>query len=209
MATPLVKQLRAVTLRKAVYPTITVVLVAATTVCFISSARFLGTSVNRSLAVNTEEGTASPESTFTDFLTVANKLGIATSTEAGTPPAPEAPATTPLTAPATEPTATATTTTSTSDRASVTIALLNSTKTIGLAADLKTILEAAGFRVTKTGNQSPTEAVTLVEAKVNIAANATFIADLRTAVSQKYAPADTQTLAEDSPYDVVVVIGEK
>lgn len=89
---------------------------------------------------------------------------------------------------------------------SVKVAVFSTVNVKGAAATLKNELTAAGFTVATIGNQRPTQTETTLKVK---AGSSEFSDDLRAVVEKKYSVTVVGTLEETSPYDAVVVIGQK
>jgi hypothetical protein len=186
---------------------------------FLSGAKFLSNSINKTFTVE-PSGIESDLTriNFSNLDVVAKKLGIeikASGTSTSPNPTPAEPpvvepppptqneVTGPI-APAPAPTP------AVEDKKSLKIEVLNSTKTAGLAGELKTLIEAGGFTVEKTGNSSPTVETTTIQAKADKQASfPTSLSDLKQIVSTKYPVATIDTLSADSPYDVIITIGKK
>lgn len=86
------------------------------------------------------------------------------------------------------------------------VAVFSTISVRGAAANLKLQLETAGFTVATIGNERPT----LTSTSVKMKKSAQELADaLRTVVEKKYAVTSVETLEETSPYDAVIMIGER
>ena len=85
------------------------------------------------------------------------------------------------------------------------ISVLNSTKTSGLAAGLKKILEESGFVVGKTGNTSPVLTETVIKIKKG---KEKYKDSIVSAISAKYSVNGFPELPENDPYDIVIIIGK-
>lgn len=96
------------------------------------------------------------------------------------------------------------------DKTLLKIQVLNSTETTGLAGSLKEELVQAGFLVDNTGNFSTIQELTQVKIKEGKAASFPVSVDeLKQIVAEKYTlEEETQNLEPDSPYDIIIIIGE-
>lgn len=92
-------------------------------------------------------------------------------------------------------------------KAPLKISILNGTKTSGLAGELKRTIEAAGWPVTKIGNQTTPASRTRFSIKTGLVQAASEIERLKSLVIAKYPDTVTETLAADSGYDIEIVIG--
>ena len=211
----ILSRLKEIKIRGLIYPSISGLFILIALILFIFSANFISKHINLAL-----EGGEAPGSILSlnksDFEPIKNKLNIEINESAEVNQAPaqvNAPIETKTTATETLPIENTGTTTISSapeaitpeERASLKISVLNSTKTSGLAAELKKILETSEFTVGKTGNISPTiDGVTL---KIKIGKEK-FKDSLVSAVSAKYTISEFQEIPESDPYDIVIIIGK-
>ncbi len=202
--------------RKLIYPSISGLFILLSLILFVLSANFVSRHVNRALDGDVTAGDILSLNK-NDFEPIKNKLNIritkAVSGEPGAPaeispsPAPESPA---IETPASETAASSTpapeiVAVTTEEKAALKISILNSTKTSGLAAELKKVLEEKGFGVEKTGNYSPTISGTIIRIKTGKEKFKEMVAE---AVSQKYPVSGYEEIPESDPYDIVVIIGK-
>lgn len=219
-------KLKTIGWRSYVYPAISTALLLVLIILVIAAGRYLSDSINRIFSI-TDDSVESQlvRVNFTTLNLVAGKLGLKVKPEGSAPETGETPSEQEETLPEESlpnpnellgpflpggtPAPTPTPAPSTPEiKANLKIRVLNSTSTSGLAGQLRTSLTQAGFAA-DVGNITPTEATTVI--RVKAAAAASFpnsIAELKQVVSQTYAPID-QTLADDDPYDVVIVIGNQ
>jgi hypothetical protein len=202
------------------YPTITVLLFIVVGILFWRMAIFLSTSVRSTffsqnqfagqlIVINLPNlelvakklSVTLPETASTPIEIISPLDLIATSTPTSTP-------VTPSTTPVTIIEEVATTTISIENKKDLTIEILNSTATRGLAGVLKTTLENAGFVVITTGNQATIEPLTLIKVKASKNTYTTSLQELTTLVSKKYSP-QQEMLDETSAVDIQIVIGTK
>jgi hypothetical protein len=87
-----------------------------------------------------------------------------------------------------------------------TIAVINSTLTAGLASNLRTDLENADLDVARVGNSKPAVDKTIIKVKNSVSANSSYLTEIKKIVSEKY-DFVTETLNENSPQDIEIVIG--
>lgn len=92
------------------------------------------------------------------------------------------------------------------DKKSIKIEILNSTKTKGLAAELKILLENRGFIVTKIGNQPLIEKITVIKIKDAINQSSIY-GELLDIISQKYPSTTNQLLEDANEFDAIITIG--
>lgn len=94
------------------------------------------------------------------------------------------------------------------DKSIIKIQVLNSVKTAGLAANLKSQLETAGFQNIKTGNQSAEEPVSLIKTKKSFE-NSLLLNEIKEIILKKYQLDALQMIDETSEFDAIIVIGKK
>lgn len=92
------------------------------------------------------------------------------------------------------------------DKTAVKIKVINSTKTRGLAKELKTILEADGFLVNEMDTISPALATTTIKIKES---KKNYNPLVRESVSKKYPEAEDKVLEEKENFDIIIIIGSK
>lgn len=88
------------------------------------------------------------------------------------------------------------------------ISIVNSTKTSGLAAKLKTSLENIGYLVSNISSQTKTENTSLIMIKNDIENLSEAEIKLIEMVGNQY-EIKKEGLPSDSPYDIVIIIGSK
>jgi len=219
----LLEKFKSLEWKKLIYPAISGFFFIITLLLFLSGAKFLSNSINKTFTV--ESSSIESDLTrinFNNLDVVAKKLGIEIkSSETSTSPNPtpvEVPAPQPEPPPVSQnenevagPVApTPAPTPAVEDKKSLKIEVLNSTKTAGLAGELKTLIENSGYVVEKTGNSSPVAETTSIKVKAETqSAFPTSVAELKQIVSSKYSSAAIDTLEPDSPYNIVITIGKK
>ncbi|MEK9154835.1 MAG: LytR C-terminal domain-containing protein [Patescibacteria group bacterium] len=191
--------LKKIKLKKVIYPIITLGILLIVAIVFAYSAKFLSHSINKALFLDS----ALAESLLIKldlgkFNLIANKLSIEINLVVPEKPQVEE-AAIPLEESKKDDIESAQL-----DKTAVKIAILNSTKTKGLAADLENFLITAGFLIEHTGNTSPLEASTVIKIKESKNNYKTLI---REAVSQKYQLAEDQILQESEENDIIIIIG--
>jgi len=204
------ESLKKIKAKQAAYPVISICCVVAVAVIFFRSAVFISHTINSSFSVDDKSvEDAKLKIDLATYYTIARKLGISTPTpepkpgeneDAGTSPQPSlepGSSVSPSPSPSVSPSA----------KSSLSISVLNSTPTSGLAGELKTQLAQAGFMVSKTGNQTPVQAVTLI--KVGSKVSDEVFAEIYAVVTQKYSGAKRETLESSSAFDIEIVIGSK
>ncbi len=211
----ILSRLKEIKIRGLIYPSISGLFILIALMLFIFSANFISKHINLAL-----EGGEAPGSILSlnksDFEPIKNKLNIEINESAEVNQAPaqvNAPIETKTTATETLPIENTGTTTISSapeaitpeERASLKISVLNSTKTSGLAAVLKKVLEESGFVVEKTGNTSPALTETVIKIKKG---KEKYKDILVQAVSTKYSVSNFQEIPESDLYDIVVIIGK-
>lgn len=92
-------------------------------------------------------------------------------------------------------------------KSAVAVSIMNSTKTSGLAGELKTKIVQAGYTVASTGNQANVEPVTLIKASSDIPEE--ILNEIQTLVAQKYTEAKRETLPTSATLRIDIVIGTK
>lgn len=210
----ILSKLKEIRVRKLVYPSISGLFILAALTLFVFSANFVSKHINRALDDGEFSGNILSLNK-NDFEPVSKKLNIKINENAviqietaasEQPPAVE---TTPAqnTATSTEATSTppAAPGVTTEEKLALKISVLNSTKTSGLAAGLKKILEESGFSVGNTGNTSPAIDGTLIKLKTG---KEKFKESLVSAISAKYSSINFQEIPEDNSYDIIVIIGK-
>lgn len=86
------------------------------------------------------------------------------------------------------------------------INIMNGSGIVGEAAKVKTLIEAGGFKVSKTGNASSYDFTkTVIKAKADVPAS--YLEKLTTTLSKTYVLDASQVLAISSPDSVQVIIG--
>ncbi|HEX8994344.1 MAG TPA: LytR C-terminal domain-containing protein [Candidatus Paceibacterota bacterium] len=179
--------------RTAFFPIASAVIALIILVLFLVSSRTILT-----LIQNMEsDGRSTPISTVDaqSIETVAHKVGIVLDLSAtSTPPATVTPG---------NATPGAATSASITPTPALRIEILNGTGRSGLAGQLKTLFEQAGFAVAQTGN-APATRTTAVRLKSDAISQESAIMAI---VGKQYPGATTEALPDTSTYDVVVVIG--
>ncbi len=205
-------------IKKIIYPAILFIFIAATAVIFFKVAQFLSKNIDRVFYDPAEQSANSllTDIDFPKLLSVADKLGITINLEAPVEQAPEpqnqdiATSTSPEQATSTQiATSTSIIPVPTIDKTLLKIAVLNSTKTKGLAGELKNLLTAAGFNVLETKNWAQLFENTLIKIKEDKKIYIGTIDEIKEIVSEKYASAEIQTLEESSKFDIEIIIGAK
>jgi hypothetical protein len=88
------------------------------------------------------------------------------------------------------------------------VEILNGSSVGGEASRQKATLETAGFTISSVGNADNSDYTnTIIKAKKEV--DPGFIAKLKSTLGDTFMVGDTQSLAEDSPVPVVVIIGTK
>lgn len=210
----ILSKLKEIRVRKLVYPSISGLFILAALTLFVFSANFVSKHINRALDDGEFSGNILSLNK-NDFEPVSKKLNIKINENAVIPietaasEQPPAVETTPAqnTATSTEATSTppAAPSITAEEKLSLKISVLNSTKTSGLAAGLKKVLEESGFVVEKTGNTSPVLTETILKIKIG---KEKYKDVLVKAVSSKYPVSNSQEISADDPYDVIIVIGK-
>ena len=211
----ILSRLKEIKIRGLIYPSISGLFILIALMLFVFSANFISKHINLAL-----EGSEAPGSILSlnksDFEPIKNKLNIEINESAEVNQAPaqiNAPIetkTTVIETPLIENTGTTTISSAPEaitpeERASLKISVLNSTKTSGLAAVLKKVLEESGFVVEKTGNTSPALTETVIKIKKG---KEKYKDILVQAVSTKYSVSNFQEIPESDLYDIVVIIGK-
>lgn len=202
------------------YPTITVLLFILVGILFWRMATFLSASVRSTFVSQNQFAGQLIVINLPNVELVAKKLSVMlpepTSNSAGeTAPISEttiSTTSTPITT-STTPITTVKEVATTSDsimenKKDLTIEILNSTATRGLAGALKTVLENAGFIVRTIGNQATIEPITLIKVKESKNIYTNSIQELIALVGKKYSP-QQEVLDEASTVDIQIVIGTR
>lgn len=199
------KNLKNLKLKQIVYPAAFGAVAILAITFFAKTIVFLSANINKALKIEDEKSVLI-QLNMADYSIVAKKLNVVvsnnTETAVSQPPAPV------LATTSTAMTATSTPETVLPVKSALKIAVLNSTKTEGLAAGLKKDLESAGFSVLKTANQSKTENTTLIKIKESVGSSA-LAKEISGLVKNKYPLITNETLNEKSEYDIEIVIGKK
>lgn len=202
---PVIKKLK---LKKIIYPVIFGAFAASVIIIFVSAAEFLSEAVNKAFVLDAQSAESHlVKLDLPNFYLAAQKLGIEVNLESGIQNLESGTAS--VTIAVTEETnaaATTTTTTPALDKTAVRIEVLNGTKTRGLAADLKTILEADGFMVEKIGNIPELYATTTIRIKES---KKDYSLLIKESVSKKYQLGDDLILEESEIYDIIIIVGNK
>lgn len=195
-------KLRNIKFKQVIYPISLVIFALAVGSVFWKSISFISKAINTSLSVDThsvDQGKLKID--LATYYRVAEKLNIPTpapdSGETPEPTAEPAASSSPIASPAASSVA----------KSELQLAVFNSTKTSGLAANLTTKLAQAGFTVAKTGNQSPAQPTTVIKTGARVS-DAIFN-EIVSILSPQYANPTRQTLPASSAYDVEIVIGNK
>jgi hypothetical protein len=204
------KTFKKLSLEKMIYPLITLIIFIIILVLFIKSLLFLSNSINKTFVNNElsvkEEITQLDE---TNYQLIKKRFNL---------PEPEKPIINLETnnleqASSTASTTVATSTTAietpkpTANKSLVSINILNSTQTSGLALKLQTSLTQAGYKIIKTGNLPVALNNTLIEIKPSNKLSQEFIDEITKIVSEKYIPQLGTNLPTSDNYDVVIKIG--
>lgn len=191
--------------KKVVYPVIFTAFIIAVIIFFIYSVKFLADAVDKAFVLDANSAESRMIKLDLDgFNLAARKLGITIGQERVTSNEESV----------IENQQTATTTNETNtaneanklDKTAVKIEILNSTKTAGLAGELKNILEADGFKIEKTGNTSPIRETTLIQTKES---KNDYLPLIKESVSKKYQASEDKSLVEGDIYDIIIIIGTK
>lgn len=203
------EKIKRLKLKQIVYPVIMAAFIALNAALFIMTAKFLSANINKAFTV--DEKTIEQETAGIDlpnYFIIAKKmkLPLETETSAAQP--------TPETINIQETTTIQETPQDNlvqmkKNKTDLKIQILNSTKTKGLAGELKDILTDAGFTVWQIGNQDETEKITAIKIKESKKNYDSSINELKTLISQKYALEEMQTLEENAEYDIVIIVGEQ
>jgi len=186
--------------KKFVYPLIFGIVIILIAVILIYSAKFLAEAIDRVFITDSESWeTRLMKLDMDNFYRVAKKLGISNQSSVISNQ-------TSIIERAVVATTTATTTSSALDKTALKIQILNSTKISGLAKELKTDLEAEGFRIEKIGNIFPTIGTTTINIKQS---KKDYKAIIKEAVSQKYSEIEEKELEEENIYDIIIIIGSR
>jgi hypothetical protein len=177
------------------YPGMIVALGGMVLVTFMSATGFIGTQINRTFIA--EPRAAALEIDATYYSIVAAKLGLPSLAAAAAPDTPLAEATsTPAEIPAEEPAPAL-------NKQDIRIGVYNATNSTGIAAILKSRLEAAGFVGIKTGNEQLQEGNTIdiKESKRQ------YLPLMAEALGADFDLQTAGTLPEDASVDCALVIG--
>ncbi len=191
--------------RDMIYPGISLVLLIALVVIFFMASKSLYAHIDSAISLETGEESSLLRLDMENLTVLANKLAIPIqSAETFTPPEIKITPTETGISPTedTSPTLIPTET----NRASVRIAVYNSTETAGLAGKLKSALESEKFVVVETGNKTPTLETTVIQTKASL--DASLRSAINAAVSKSYT-VTAETLPSDSAFDVIIIIGTK
>lgn len=189
------------------YPLISLFFLIVLIVIFFMTVRFLYTHIDSALSLDTGEEPSLLRIDMENLAVVAHKLSIPIRSASETPPeqtAPLIPEAKETPVENNEPTAAPTATTP--DRASIRIAVYNSTATSGLAGKLKSALLLEQFVVAEVGNKTPAIETTLIQTKSSL--DASLRSAIVAIISKSYT-ISTETLPADSAFDVIVIIGAK
>ena len=192
--------------KKIIYPVIFGVFFIGVILIFIYSAKFLVSSIDKSLSLDIQYASSRIiKIDFEKFYKVAKKMGIEISKstideqqidnnnlQETTVVATTTPEIIPIV--------------SEVDKTAVKISVLNSTKTKGLAGELKTILENEGFIVGAVGNYDPIQERTFIKIKES---RKDYNPLIKKVIEEKYQLADDQALNETDIYDIIIIIGNK
>ena len=192
--------------KKIIYPVIFGVFFIGVILIFIYSAKFLVSSIDKSLSLDIQYASSRIiKIDFEKFYKVAKKMGIEISKstideqqidnnnlQETTVVATTTPEIIPIV--------------SEVDKTAVKISVLNSTKIKGLADELKTILENNGFIVGAVGNYDPIQERTFIKIKES---RKDYNPLIKKVIEEKYQLADDQTLSETDVYDIIIIIGNK
>lgn len=94
------------------------------------------------------------------------------------------------------------------DRALLSLAVYNTTKTNGLAAELKKLIEAGSYKVATTGSKPPTIEQTIIRIK-NKYADSKFTQEIKQLVGTKYQVELKLIEDSSSAFDFEILIGNK
>ncbi|KKQ22032.1 hypothetical protein A2999_00665 [Candidatus Wolfebacteria bacterium RIFCSPLOWO2_01_FULL_38_11] len=192
--------------KKIIYPVIFGVFFIGVILIFIYSAKFLVSSIDKSLSLDIQYASSRIiKIDFEKFYKVAKKMGIEISKstideqqidnnnlQETTVVATTTPEIIPIV--------------SEVDKTAVKISVLNSTKIKGLADELKTILENNGFIVGAVGNYDPIQERTFIKIKES---RKDYNPLIKKVIEEKYQLADDQALNETDIYDIIIIIGNK
>lgn len=198
------EQLKQIKTKQIVYPALSLIFIIAVGVIFWKTISFISTAVNDSFALDTqavEQGKLKID--LVTYYKVARKLNIPTPTPV--PAGEEIPEIQPDTEVSPSPAPSSSAVPTPVLRSDISISILNSTKTSGLANELKAKFSQAGFSVTKTGNQASLEPLTLI--KVGPEVSEQMFNEIRTLVTEKYPGAVRRTLEASVDLDIEIVIG--
>lgn len=217
------ESIKKINFKKSAYPAISLLFFGIIALIFVYSIQFLLKNIDQAFLVINDNQIESQiiKVNLTDYYTIAKKFGIPIPTQEEIDNVQSA--TTPINQPTesvqqiqnsstTESAVTSTieiiASTSEQDKKTFVIEILNSTRTAGLASELKILLENAGFTISKTGNQTKTEEISLIKVKKS-KLNSPFLTQIKEIVLTKYALGENQLLDETSTFDAIIVIGKK
>lgn len=190
-----------------IYPLISLFFLIVLAVIFFMTVKFLYTHIDSALSLDTGEEPSLLRVDIGNLTVVANKLAVPIRTPSETPFEQSAPSTTETEETPVENTGSASAPAATTpDRASVRIAVYNSTATAGVAGKLKSALLLEQFTVAEVGNKTPALETTLIQTKASL--DASLRSSINTIVSNSYT-ISTETLPADSTFDVIITIGAK
>lgn len=184
-------------LTQVIYGAISFVLIVITVVLFTLSTRNISQLLNDAIDSNdTSSGTLTLD--MEDLDLVAHKLNITQTTGTTTAPV------TPIQTPVVSAEATTTSAEPALNKNTLRISIQNSTKTPGLAAKMRTLLEKNGFSVSSTGNTNPEETGVVLKIKPSKEA---YRAPLRDALANTYQVTEVRELSESDANDAIIIIG--
>lgn len=192
-------------LKELQYPAMIAIFSIIALAVFFAATRFLSTNIDTAINPPDESIVQQqlPHIDTTTYEKTAKKLNLP-SLNAPTPPQTEA---------ASVPTSTqeqiVTSTEKGRARNTFSIAILNSTKKIGIAKTLKEDLELVGFKKIQTSNTSPSRAETTVSFKESMQADQSILDEIVSITGKRFIVGDPQILEEGSPYDIVITLGNK
>ncbi len=198
---------RKIKFKKIIYPVISGIIVIIIVVIFVYVADFLVKAIDKAFVIDEKRAESLlVKIDMFNFQAVAKKLGISANQPITNDLQPTTNNQQQITITTTTVAETAATTTSTLDKKAVKIAVYNSTGIKGLANELKTVLEADGFVMEKTGNISESYATTTIKIKES---KKDYTSLIKESVSKKHQLGDDQILAESEIYDIIIIIGVK
>lgn len=194
-------------LKDAQYPTIMALFTLVIGVLFFGAARFLSTSINAAIS-SPDEAEIRAQLTHideTNYARIEKKLHLPAiqptiSTNAQQMPAAETPSAVEQIVERQG---------LTEQKTAFSLGIFNSTKKPGIAGTVKNDFAAAGFSVAKTGNTAPQEPQTILKIKERVQANSAIIEEMLAILKTRFTVGDPQLLEDASPYDIVIIIGER